>query len=90
MKHQFCDSFQNSNDKKENTVWKPRTLNQVADALAPLGLQNRMDRVMHVHVHGDIDEFSKTGAKSRSSVIDSAKIMLFPAVSKSQESAQKC
>ena len=41
-------------------------------------MQNRMDRVMHVHVHGDIGEFSKTGAKSRASVIDSAKIMLFP------------
>ena len=41
-------------------------------------MQNRMDRVMHVHVHGDVDEFSKTGAKSRASVIDSAKIMLFP------------
>ena len=40
-------------------------------------MQNRMDRVMHVHVHGDVDEFSKTGAKSRASVIDSAKIMLF-------------
>ena len=34
---------------------------------------------MHVHVHGDVGEFSKTGAKSRALVIDSAKIMLFPA-----------
>ena len=42
-------------------------------------MQNRMDRVMHVHVHGDVSEFSKTGAKSWASVIDSAKIMLFPA-----------
>ena len=42
-------------------------------------MQNRMDRVMHVHVHGDVGEFSKTGAKSRASVIDSAKTMLFPA-----------
>ena len=42
-------------------------------------MQNRMDRVMHVHVHGVVGEFSKTGAKSRASVIDSAKIMLFPA-----------
>ena len=42
-------------------------------------MQNRMDKVMHVHVHGNVDEFSKTGAKSRASVIDSAKIMLFPA-----------
>ena len=38
-------------------------------------MQIRMDRVMHVHVN----EFSKTGANSRASVIDSAKIMLFPA-----------
>ena len=30
-------------------------------------------------VHGDVGEFSKTGAKSRASVIDWAKIMLFPA-----------
>ena len=44
-----------------------------------VGMQNRMDRVMHVYVHGDVGEFSKTGAKSRASVIDSAKIMLFPA-----------
>ena len=42
-------------------------------------MQNRMDRVMHVHVHGNVDECSKTEAKSRASVIDSAKIMLFPA-----------
>ena len=42
-------------------------------------MQNRMDRVMHVHVHGDVDEFSKTAAKSRAAVIDSAKIMLFSA-----------
>ena len=42
-------------------------------------MQNRMDKVMHVHVHGNVDEFSKTGAKSRALVIDSAKIMLFPA-----------
>ena len=34
---------------------------------------------MHVHVHSDVGEFLKTGAKSRASVIDSAKIMLFPA-----------
>ena len=39
-------------------------------------MQIRMDRVMHIHVHG---EFSKTGAKSQASVIDSAKIMLFSA-----------
>ena len=44
-----------------------------------VGMQNRMDRVMHVHVHGDVGEFSTTGAKSSASVIDSAKIMLFPA-----------
>ena len=42
-------------------------------------MQNGMDRVMHVHVHGDVGEFSKTGAKSRASVIHSAKTMLFPA-----------
>ena len=42
-------------------------------------MQNKMDRVMQVHVHGNIGEFSKTGAKSRASVIDSAEIMLFPA-----------
>ena len=34
---------------------------------------------MHVHVHGGVGEFSKTGAKRRASVIDSAKITLFPA-----------
>ena len=39
-------------------------------------MQNRMDRVMHVH--GDVSEFSKTRAKSLASVIDSAKMMLFP------------
>ena len=44
-----------------------------------VGMQNRMDRVMHVHVHGDVDEFSKTGVKSQASVIDSANIILFPA-----------
>ena len=42
-------------------------------------MQNRTDRVMYVHVHGDVGEFSTTGAKSRASIIDSAKIMLFPA-----------
>ena len=42
-------------------------------------MQNRMDRVMHVHVHPDVGELSKTGAKSQASVIDSAKIKLFPA-----------
>ena len=39
-------------------------------------MQNTMDRVMHVHVHGDVGEFSKTVAKSRVSVIDLANIML--------------
>ena len=59
---------------------KTKTLNQVADALhLKVEMQNRMDRVMHVHVHGDVDEFSKTGVKSQASVIDSAIIMLFPA-----------
>ena len=42
-------------------------------------MENRMDGVMHVHVHGDIGEFSKTWAKSRASVTDSANVMLFPA-----------
>ena len=42
-------------------------------------MQNRMDRVMHVHVHPDVGELSKTGAKSQASAIDSAKIKLFPA-----------
>ena len=42
-------------------------------------MQNRMDRVMHVNAHGDVDEFSKTGERSRASLIDSAKIMLFSA-----------
>ena len=40
-------------------------------------MQNRMDRVMLVHP--DVGELSKTGAKSQASVIDSAKIKLFPA-----------
>ena len=34
---------------------------------------------MHVNVHDDAGEFSKTGAKSWASFVDSAKIMLFPA-----------
>ena len=42
-------------------------------------MQTRIDRAMDVPVHGDVGEFSKAGAKSRVSVIDSAKIMLFPA-----------
>ena len=43
-------------------------------------MQNRMDyRVTHIHVHSDVGEFTKPGAKSRALVIDSAKIMLFPA-----------
>ena len=42
-------------------------------------MQNRMDRVMHVNVHDDVGEFSKTGAKSWASFVDLAKIMLFPA-----------
>ena len=40
-------------------------------------MQNKMDRVMHVHVRGDVGEFSKTGAKSWASVTDSPKITLF-------------
>ena len=41
-------------------------------------MHNRMDMVMHVHVHGDVGEFSKAGAKIQASVIDWANIMLFP------------
>ena len=42
-------------------------------------MQNRLDMVMHVHVYGNVGEFLKAGAKSLASVLDSAKIMLFPA-----------
>ena len=57
---------------------KTKNINPGDECIDTLRLKCKiMDRVMHIHVHTDVNEFSKTGEKGQASVIDSAKIMLF-------------